>query len=113
MSYHENLRIKADLFAHKVYKVTKSFPKDEMYGLTSQLRRASVSVVLNSIEGYARFKTKVHKNFTEIAYGSLQESKYLINFCHQESLIQDSDYKELTNLGEEIGAMLWGIIRKL
>lgn len=63
-----------DKYAHLVYAITKQFPRDEIYGLTSQFRRASLSITLNYIEGYFRIKTKVQKNFHEIAYGSLQES---------------------------------------
>jgi len=48
------LFIKEDLFAKEVYKITQDFPKDEMYSLTSQLRRAGLSVILNIVEGFAR-----------------------------------------------------------
>lgn len=47
------LLIKADKLAHEIYSATQRFPKSELYGLTSQIRRASVSVVLNMIEGYS------------------------------------------------------------
>ena len=68
-----------DEYAHFVYKLTGTFPGGgEIYGITSQLRRSSVSVILNYIEGYARIKDKVHKNFLEISYGLLKESKYLL-----------------------------------
>ncbi|PJB19449.1 four helix bundle protein, partial [Candidatus Falkowbacteria bacterium CG_4_9_14_3_um_filter_36_9] len=60
-------------------KITRSFPKDELYGITSQLRRAALSVILNYIEGYARKRDKVYKNFLEISYGSLKEAKYLLH----------------------------------
>lgn len=76
-----------DEYAHFVYKLTKTFPKDEVYGITSQLRRSSVSVILNYIEGYARIKDKVHKNFLEISYGSLKESKYLLHFSFIENYL--------------------------
>ena len=75
--FHDKLRQKMDNFAHSVYKITKDFPKEEMYGVISQLRRAALSVILNYIEGYARRKDKVHKNFLEISYGSLKEARYL------------------------------------
>lgn len=112
-TYHEKLKNKMDDFTHLTYRFTKSFPREELFGVTSQLRRASISVILNYIEGYARGKDKVHKNFLEISYGSLKECKYLLYFSYKEEYISEKDYKELLKLSEEIGAMLWGIIKKL
>lgn len=106
-AYSEKMKSKMNEFAHGIYGLTKKFPKDEMYGITSQLRRASLSVVLNYIEGYARKKSLVKKNFWEISYGSLQESKYLIDFSFEEGLIVEEDHIKYSNLGNEIGAMLW------
>jgi len=111
--FHKNLKDKIDQYIHLVYKSTKGFPREEMYGSVSQLRRAAMSVMLNYIEGYARIRDKVHKNFLEISYGSLQESKYLLNFSLTEKYINNEDYNETIKLAEEIGAMLWGILRKI
>jgi len=102
-----------DEYVHSVYKLTRKFPKDEVYGVTSQLRRAALSVILNYIEGYARGKDKVHKNFLEISYGSLKESKYLLHFSLVEEYIEKQEYEKAAKLAEEIGAMLWGITSKL
>ncbi len=113
MSFHENLQAKIDAYTHLVYKVSKSFPKEEQFGITSQLRRSSLSVALNYIEGYARVRSKVHKNFLQIAYGSLKESKYLIEFSHAEQLIPKKEYEELKTLADEIGAMLWSILKNM
>ncbi len=60
----------------KIYKITKDFPKDEMYGLTSQIRRASVSIPSNIAEGKARGSNKEYKRFLLMARGSLEETKY-------------------------------------
>ena len=79
-TFHDKLKNKMDAYAHKVYAITKSFPRDELYGVVSQLRRAALSVILNYIEGYARKGDKVHRNFLQISYGSLKESKYLLHF---------------------------------
>jgi len=73
-----------DEYAHLAYSVTKNFPRQELFGITSQLRRAALSVVLNYIEGYARSRNKVNKNFLEISYGSLKESEYLLHFSLQD-----------------------------
>lgn len=111
--FHEDLKSKMDEYVHLIYKLTKRFPKEEIYGSTSQLRRAALSVILNYIEGYARQKDKVHKNFLEISYGSLQESKYLLEFCAKEDYLSQDEYQIGIKLAENIGAMLWGIISKM
>jgi len=109
-TFHEKLKIKMDNYAHLVYRITKKFPKEELYGIVSQLRRAALSVILNYIEGYARRRgndCRVHKNFLEIAYGSLKESKYLLHFSLVEEYLTKDDYKILVTLADEIGAMLY------
>lgn len=100
-----------DEFVHFVYGVTKEFPKDELYGVTFQLRRASLSIILNYIEGYARGRNKVYKNFLEISYGSLKESKYLLHFSCVEQFLSKKNYQKAIILAEEIGAMLWKTIK--
>lgn len=112
--YFEQLKSKMNVYVHFIYKLAKDFPKDEMYGCTSQLRRATLSVILNFIEGFARQKIAVKRNFWEISYGSLQESKYLIDFCFDEKYIKDElDYKKAKEMSEEIGAMLWRALEPL
>lgn len=113
--FHDDLKLKMDNYVHLVYKITKNFPRDELYGITSQLRRAALSVILNYIEGYARKrnKAKVYKNFLEISYGSLKESKYLLHFSLVENYITKDDYEKAVKLAEDIGAMLWGTIKNL
>jgi len=111
--FHTNLKKYMDEYAHLVYKITKKFPREELYGVTSQLQRASLSVILNYIEGFARQRTKVYKNFLEISYGSLKESKYLLHFSMVEGYVSKEDYKKCIALADKIGAMLWGLINKL
>jgi len=96
-----------DEYVHLVYKITTNFPKRELYGVISQLRRSVLSVILNYIEGYVRIKDKVHKNFLRISYGSLKESKYLLHFSLVENYLTKEDYGKAITLAEEIGAMLW------
>src|SRR3989338_10609291 len=112
-TFHERLYAILDDYAHDVYRVTKTFPKEELYGVTSQLRRASLSIILNYIEGYARARNKVYKNFIEISYGYLKESKYLLHFSFVEEYVSKTDYGKALKLAEDIGAMLWGILRKV
>ena len=105
--YKNRLKLKMDEFTHLVYKVTRKFPKEELFGTVSQIRRASLSVILNYIEGYARRKKAVQLNFFEIFYGSLKEAKYLIYFSHKEGFLDEISYNKGMELAEEIGAMLW------
>ena len=112
-SYFDKLKNKMDDYAHLVYEITRKFPKEELYGITSQLRRAVLSVALNYIEGYARMRNKVNKNFLEISYGSLQESRYLLEFCYKEKYMNETDYKFANKLSDEIGAMLWTVCQRV
>ncbi len=113
MTYHDELRQLLDEYAQQVYIATKKFPKEEIFGVTSQLRRSSLSVVLNYIEGYARQRKEVLRNFIEISYGSLKESKYLIYFSYNQKFLERDTFDHLTSLAERIGKMLWGILEGL
>jgi len=105
--YQNKLKNKMDEYAHFVYRLSENFPKSELYGITSQIRRAALSVVLNYVEGYARRRLLVRLNFLEISYGSLRESDYLFDFCKDENLLKKDDYNKGKGLTNEIGAMLW------
>jgi len=112
-NFHENLKGLMDDYVKKVYVYTKSFPKEEVFGITSQLKRASLSVALNYIEGYARQQKGHFKNFLEISYGSLQESKYLIKLAHELGFSPPEKHLELSKTADKIGAILWGILSKV
>jgi len=111
--YQTKLKLKMDELAHAPYKETKSFPKEERYGLTSQLNRAALSIILNYIEGYGRQGGKTRLHFMEISYGSLREVKYLIHFCHVEEMIKKETYDQLFLLSDTIGKMLYAEIKNL
>jgi four helix bundle protein len=111
--FHDKLKIKIDEFVHLVYGASKGFPKEEIYGVTSQMRRAALSVMLNYVEGFARIKPKVNINFLETAYGSLKETKYLLYFSLKENYLTETDYQKTIKLAEEIGAMPWKTIESL
>lgn len=112
-TFHKQLKTKMDEYVHLIFAATKQFPKEELFGVTSQFRRAALSVILNYIEGYARCRNKVHINFLEISYGSLQESKYLLDFSLKEGYLAQDIYIKAEKLADDIGAMLWGILRKI
>ncbi len=102
-----------DKYVRFVYCLTKHFPKEEKYGSASQLRRSSLSVILNYIEGYARRRPAVRLNFLETSFGSLKESKYLIYLSYKESYISSEDYQKAMEVADEIAAMLWTEISHL
>ncbi len=105
--FKNQLKHKMDEYVHFIYKISKQFPKEELYGATSQIRRAALSIILNYIEGYARKRPAVQLNFFEISYGSLKESKYLLYFSKMEGWIDAENYSHGIKLADEIGAMLW------
>ena len=107
------LEVKMDEFVHLVYGMSKKFPREEIYGVTSQLRRAALSIILNYLEGYARGRTLVFINFLEISYGSLKESKYLLSFCLKEGYLTAEEFKKVDLLSEDIGVMRWHTIKSL
>ncbi len=111
--YHQELKELIDKYVHLVYGLSRKFPREEIYGCTSQLRRSTLSVALNYLEGNARRRPLVFKNFLEIAYGSLNESRYLLEFSCKENYITQSDFVEANGLAIRIGAMLWGILSRL
>ena len=111
--YQEGLKQKMNTLAHGVYRETKNFPKAEKYGMTSQINRASLSVVLNYIEGYARARNNSRHYFLDVSYGSLQETKYLLHFTYVEKLLSEEEYKKMFTLADGIGAMLWKEIQNI
>lgn len=111
--FHDKLGSKIDSFTHLIYKISRAFPREEQYGITSQIRRATISIALNYVEGYARNRNLVLINFLEIAYGSLKECAYLLKFCLQENYITPESYALANDLADEIGAMLWKTIHTL
>ena len=97
----------------KIYEITKDFPKDEQFGLTSQIRRAAVSIPSNIVEGKARGSSKDYNRFLLIARGSLEEVKYQMLLAKDLKYIDEQKYKELLNLAMEVGRLLAGLIKKL
>ena len=97
----------ADELAYQVYLTTRSFPKEEIYGLTSQLRRAALSVPTNIVEGYSRKGDKELARFLNISLGSMAEAKYLIYFSHRLEYLKDEEYNNLKNGYDRLGKSLW------
>ena len=72
---------KADELAYQVYVISKNFPREEQFGLTSQIRRAAISIPTNIAEGVGRQGKNETRQFANIALGSLAETEYLLSFC--------------------------------
>lgn len=104
---------KAHELVLKTYEITKDFSKDEQFGLTSQVRRAAVSIPSNIVEGKARGSNKELKRFLLIARGSLEEVKYQMLLAKDLHYIDEIKYKEIYNVMDEVGKYLGGLIRKL
>jgi four helix bundle protein len=110
MRPHQNLDVwrKAIDFVVDVYKITEEFPKEEKFGLTSQVRRTAVSVVANIAEGAGRKSTKEFINFLSIAQGSASEVETELLISLRLNYLTEEDYQRLFNSLDEIGKMLSG-----
>lgn len=104
---------KAHRLTLDIYKATATFPKDEIYGIISQLRRAASSIPANIAEGYARGTIKQYLNFLSIARGSLAETRYFLILSKDLNYINEDLYLKLDNQCDEIGKMTYAIIKSL
>ena len=96
-----------------IYQATKSFPKDEMYGLTSQLRRAAASIPANIAEGCVRGSIAEFRHFLQVALGSASELEYHILLSHELGYLDKSQYERLGSGATELKRMLTSFIQKL
>ncbi len=95
----------------RIYSLTKDFPKEEKFGLVSQMRRAAVSIPANLAEGFKKRGQKDKSNFYNIAQGSLEEIRYCIILAKDLNYLSDS--KELIDSVDEIGKMLYGLVKSI
>ena len=94
----------------EIYSITKSFPKDELYGLTSQMRRATISIPSNIAEGYQRKNRKEYLQFLRIAYGSAAELETQLIISKE--MYSNISFSKAESLLNEIHRMLNTIIQK-
>lgn len=92
--------------AKQIYSITSNFPKEEIYGLTSQIRRAVVSISSNIAEGYVKSSSKEQIRFSEIAYGSLMEVLNQVIIAKEIGYISEANYLSIRQGVEEISRML-------
>lgn len=105
-----NVFKKARELASGVYKITRGFPREEIFGLTSQMRRCAISVPANIVEGYGRNGKKDKLQFYYIARGSLNELEYYLEFANELKYCTRQNYDMLVNLRRETGQLLNGFI---
>jgi four helix bundle protein len=96
-----------------IYRVTAKFPKEELYGLTSQIRRASASIGANIAEGCGRSGDPELCRFLQIAAGSASELDYHLLLAYDLGFIDKNNYEELAKEVKETGQMLTSFIRKI
>ena len=97
---------KAHYLAVEIYKVTRKFPREELYEITSQIRRTAFSVSINIVEGQVSNSKKEFLSFLNIANRSLVETEYLLEICEELHFLDKSDYERLENLRTEVAVML-------
>jgi four helix bundle protein len=97
----------------QIYQATRSFPREELYGLTNQLRRAAVSVPSNIAEGQARFSSKEFCHFLSQARGSPVEIETQVMIAQSLGYLPEKKSQELLNQAAELGRILNGLIGSL
>jgi four helix bundle protein len=96
-----------------VYRATRSFPKEELFGLTSQIRRACSSIPANIAEGCGRGSNRDFARFLQIAMGSASELEYHLVLAHDLALLRRPDFDELTRCTTEVKRMLTALLQKV
>ena len=99
--------------ALQVYRTTRRFPREELYGITSQLRRAAISVPSNIAEGYRRRSRGEYLQFLSIAYGSCGELETQLEICRDLGFVVGPDYDKLSTLQSDVSKLLNRLIQSL
>jgi four helix bundle protein len=115
MQDFKNLSVweKSHLLAIAVYQATSTFPKAEVYGLTSQMRSACVSIPANIAEGCGRQSDADFGHFLQIALGSTHELQYYFLLAHDLKFLNDNNYESLDSQVTEVKRMLIALIKTI
>ncbi|GHV16428.1 hypothetical protein FACS1894179_11300 [Bacteroidia bacterium] len=115
MQDYKNLKVweKAHSLTLGIYRITTSFPREEIYSLTSQLRRSVVSIPANIAEGAGRNTKSDFAQFLNIALGSLNESLYYLLLARDLNYISNEEYDKLDREADELKAMLISLINTI
>ncbi len=103
----------ADQLALKTYELTRTFPSEERYGLSSQMRRAAISIGANIVEGSARPSEVDYARFLSIAYGSAKELQYEISLAARLGYMTQEARKSLEKQALDTSKALWSLIRAI
>lgn len=104
---------KANDLAIMVYNITDNFPKSELYGIISQLRRAATSVFANIAEGYSRNSQREKVRFLNMAQGSLVELRCFMEFASRLGYLNNEDLAKFTESAEEVIKLICGLIKSI
>jgi four helix bundle protein len=104
---------KAMALVEMIYQVTRQFPREEIYGLTGQIRRASVSIPSNIAEGQGRTSSKEFQNFLSIAHGSVREVETQILIAQRLQYLPDKEVQAVLDLTGETGRLINGLLNSL
>jgi four helix bundle protein len=104
---------KSHQLALAIYKVTKEFPREELYGLTSQIRRSSISIPTNIAKGCGRNTDADFARFLQIAMGSASETEYQLILAHDLGFLPKDEHEKLHNDVEEVKRMLASLLKTL
>ncbi len=115
MSSFKDLQVwkEAMVLTEHLYRATSAFPRIEQYGLTSQLRRAALSIPSNIAEGHCRRTTKAYLNHVSIALGSQGEVETCLELCRRLALLNTAQHDELIVKTDLVGRLLYGLHRAL
>ena len=103
---------KAHNITMAVYEATRTFPREELYGLTSQLRRSAASIPANIAEGCGRRSDGEMSRFLQIARGSASEIEYHVFLAHELRYLRDDRFRQLTREADELQRMLTALIQR-
>ncbi len=104
---------KAMQLVTQIYSIIKTLPKEELYGLMSQIRRSSISIPSNIAEGYGRYSTNDYIRFLQISRGSLYELQTQLEICLNLKYLSKKVFEEVYEQSKEVERMLSSLIRKV
>jgi len=102
-----------DELAAEVYRLSATWPRSELYGITAQIRRAALSAPTNLAEGSAKRGRREFARFADMSLGSLAELSYLLRFAHRVGYLTDIEHDGIQSLRNSAGKLTWRLLRAL